>query len=578
MNLSSADAEIWRKCVEFPGFSARGYAELAGDNDIIKGIVAAGRPLWEAIERDSEAPKAAQTAVLRQILKENSDTEFGKKHGFASIKSAEDYRKRVPVQTYERLEPLIKAQDNEKKPYLTADNPVRYFKTSGTTGHAKYIPVLEKTIEQGRHRSALFNFLHFSDPSTFFSGKVLSFVGPIQQGVTEAGTPCGSGSGFHYDLVPDAMMHKFVLPKHFLAVTDYEAKYLLMAGMALAEPDICLIVGANPGIFGKFQAAVRAHWEDLLQFLAKGDVTALGLDRKYSRFLPRGFRGNPDRERQLRSEFRDGSKVLFRNLWPKIHTVVAWTTGSCGAILPRVRPDFPPGTRFLDPGYVASEIIATLTVDAATNLQLPTFYHNFFEFAEVDDWEKNKDKARFLGLEEIRQGRRYHIFITAWNGLYRYCINDIVEVTGRFKKVPTICFVEKGFGVTDLATERLHEGQVVDAIQAIYRKHEVACSFFLMCGDRKEKRYMLFLETETGGKKFLEEIFERELSTASFGYEHVRNENLLKPLKVVLLKKGAGEAYREHCVARGQQDAQFKAMTLQYREECDFDFTPFQKS
>ncbi|HXV73526.1 MAG TPA: GH3 auxin-responsive promoter family protein, partial [Sphingomonadales bacterium] len=371
------------------------------------------------------------------------------------------------------------------------------------------------------------------------------------------------------------MIHKFVLPRQFPQIVDHEAKYLLMAGLALAERDLCLLVGANPALFLKFLELIKSRWDGLLKFLERGSVKALGLAPDCVRFLPEGFSGKPDRARELR-RFKDSSAVSFQTLWPLIRTVVTWTGGSCGAVLPQVRGYFSQGTRFLEMGYLASEFIGTLTLDAQSGRQLPTFYDNVFEFVDAGEWERKKDQADVLGLEEIEPGRRYQIIVTAWNGFYRYAINDIVEVTGRFNETPTLQFVQKGRGVVDLAGERLYENHLIAAINVLSRTYGVHAAFFLMLGNPKARRYTLFLETENAESRFLQEVLERELGAANAGYGVMRSEGTLEPLEVIPLRRGAGEAYKEHCLRHGQREAQYKAITLQYRQECRFDFSPFQ--
>ena len=56
------------------------------------------------------------------------------------------------------------------------------------------------------------------------------------------------------------------------------------------------------------------------------------------------------------------------------------------------------------------------------------------------------------------------------NGLYRYFINDLIEVTGWFQKTPTIRFVQKGKGVTNVTGEKLYEFHVIEAVKAIQKR------------------------------------------------------------------------------------------------------------
>ena len=46
---------------------------------------------------------AEQEALLKRILSQNAGTEYGRRYGFDTIRNAEDYRKKVPLSTFEDM-------------------------------------------------------------------------------------------------------------------------------------------------------------------------------------------------------------------------------------------------------------------------------------------------------------------------------------------------------------------------------------------------------------------------------------------------------------------------------------------
>jgi len=54
-------------------------------------------------------PDAAghQRRVLADLLRFNADTAYGRAHGFASVRTLDDFRKAVPVQDYAALAPWV---------------------------------------------------------------------------------------------------------------------------------------------------------------------------------------------------------------------------------------------------------------------------------------------------------------------------------------------------------------------------------------------------------------------------------------------------------------------------------------
>ena len=99
--------------------------------------------LWSSFIKATRNPQQSQNELLKQILSKNQDTVFGKEHGFEEIKSYKGFCDAVPVQSYENLREYIDKQEEEKNPYLTAEQPVMYAQTSGTTGDPKFISILK---------------------------------------------------------------------------------------------------------------------------------------------------------------------------------------------------------------------------------------------------------------------------------------------------------------------------------------------------------------------------------------------------------------------------------------------------
>ena len=60
----------------------------------------------------TRSPVQSQDRLLREILRTNADSAFGRRHGFDGITSFPEFQGRVPVAQYEDLEPYIKAEMN----------------------------------------------------------------------------------------------------------------------------------------------------------------------------------------------------------------------------------------------------------------------------------------------------------------------------------------------------------------------------------------------------------------------------------------------------------------------------------
>ena len=63
---------------------------------------------------------------LLTVIRDNKDTEYGKKYGFEDIKRVEDYRSRVPLTDYSDYEESIaRMRNGEKNVYFGNDGSLK---------------------------------------------------------------------------------------------------------------------------------------------------------------------------------------------------------------------------------------------------------------------------------------------------------------------------------------------------------------------------------------------------------------------------------------------------------------------
>ena len=98
-------------------------------------------------EQSCKSAADASQKQLLSILKDNADTEYGKKYHFSDISSVSEYKKQVPFSTFEDYEDFVSKMMEGKEKLLTAYPVSFYAHTSGTLGAAKHIPYTEKAEE-----------------------------------------------------------------------------------------------------------------------------------------------------------------------------------------------------------------------------------------------------------------------------------------------------------------------------------------------------------------------------------------------------------------------------------------------
>ena len=504
--------------------------------------------LWKPLIRASKKPHEVQTKLLLKIIEKNSNTTFGKDHKFKSISNINDYQKHVSINSYEDLKPFIDLQESEKKPHLCSDQPIMYTQTSGSSSAPKLIPINRNTTEQYRLSQHLVAYAIYSFMPDAYQGKILAIVSPAIEGRISSGTPYGSMSGLIYSSMPRLTRLKYVLPTSVFDIESYDQKYYDIALHALMAADISMVATANPSTLVKLEQVIIEQIESLISDIAKL---------------------NPKRANALKRMLDSRGELVVSDLWPQLKVITTWTGGSCAVQLTNIYNRILSSTKVIELGYLASEFRGGITVDAQANIQIPAIHENFYEFIERADWENKKYNIKTL--DQIIVGKQYYIFVTTQAGLYRYNINDVIEVTGWFNKTPTIRFVQKGVGIVSLTGEKLYENQVIKAVIKLLSKKTNQVPFFIMLGCSKEMAYTLYIENLV-----IDSVqIEQEIGKQNIEFKTKIASGRLKPINVLKIKPQTGEAYKKDCIKKGQREAQFKLKHLQYRENCSFKFEQY---
>jgi sterol desaturase/sphingolipid hydroxylase (fatty acid hydroxylase superfamily) len=526
---------------------------------------------WQPLARLARQPEAAQRTTLVAILKRNRDSRFGREHGFSAITDLESFRACVPVQHYNDLQPYIEAQ-MQGEDALTARPPVLYALTSGTTGSPKTIPVLRETLLQHRRSQRLYTWLQYRACPQAFGGPALGLVGIALEGRTARGVPIGSVSGALYASMPRFMRSRYVAPAEVFALEDYELKYRTLVQLALRHPDLAYLAGANPSSFLRLQAILNQQRDSLIDGVEQGRFHGWNdFSPELQRALAPLTLPLPGRASELRVL---PAPLNYASVWPQLKLLATWTGGSCGIALARLVDDLPSGCTVFDIGYLSTEFRGTLTLEPEHAAGLPLLDQHVYEFVERDAWECGQ--PRFLGLHQLEEDYLYYVVVTTSSGLYRYFMNDLVAVDGRYAATPLLRFVQKGRGVTSITGEKLYEAQVIESMLELESSHHA--SFYLLLADESASRYRLFLECAPGcDPSALADALDRALSRRNLEYRDKRASSRLDVPEIVPLRPGAGDAYKQDALARGQREGQFKFLALQYQRECAFDFAEWRR-
>ena len=514
------------------------------------------------------APVQAQEDLLRQILETNADTEFGRRHSFGTIRGFGEFQERIPLSAYEDLEPYITAEMNGRPNQLTKEPPVLFTTTSGTTGNRKYIPMTQEGKRAKSHLTWLWLCGLYRDHPGVVGGRILSVVSPEVEGHAPSGVPVGAESGHAYRTMPGPVRSIYTAPYGVFAIEDYEAKYYTLLRLAAGQ-NISCIATVNPSTIVLLADRLADHGESIIRDVRDGSLSSeFSVPQELRDSLH--LRPDPERARHLERAAAAGGGPLRPGLaWPELTAIGCWKGGTVGAYLAKFDTLFPQRPPVRDFGYYATELRGSVPLSDNGDAGTMAVGTNVLEFHPAAE-DRAPEGRELLRLEQLEVGQRYFVYVTNASGLYRYEMNDIVEVAGHYGKTPLIRFIQKGKGVVSFTGEKLYETQVIAAVDKALaamrgRYHFIAAVAELVDGTTPRLIFLVEFDdpiTDQDGSALVDRL-DAALGEENDEYLTKRKSLRYGPPIIRVVRPGEFDKYRRRMVETGQRaDGQFKVLRL----------------
>ena len=481
-------------------------------------------PKARRFKRAASCPQETQADLLQALVLDLKLTEYGEHYGISTV---EDFKKRLPVVTYDDLAPWVERQRRCEANVLVNGKVAFYEKTSGSTGPAKYIP-----YTRALRRSFTDMFLVWAADiiermPEVGSGKLYFSISPSfdEERVTPGGVPVGLeddaeylGPGLKNLLAPFLLM-----PKGVSALRDPEEFKRRVSVALVGEANLRTISIWNPSFLRVLLTWIEGHRDEVLE--------TLGLDAE-----------DPRRSALMRDP------VDWSVVWPDLKLISCWADGNAAGLAKDLGALFPLAT-VQGKGLLATEAPMTLPLLGVEG-GVPMLTEVYFELLTPS--------GELLGLHEVERGETYEVVISTRGGLCRYRMGDRVKVVSRYEETPTFQFVGRGDKVSDLVGEKLNEGYVRDLLKELdLSESRFQC---LMPVRHPEDRYVLVLDACEGDVRELEVLVESRLAEA-FHYRHARNLDQLQAVRVVVEPR-IESLLSEFFIRRGKRWGDMKSTCL----------------
>ncbi|MFN7599815.1 MAG: GH3 auxin-responsive promoter family protein [Bacteroidota bacterium] len=321
-----------------------------------------------------------QQHVFQSLVAGARSTEFGRDHGFADIKTYDEFKKQVPIRDYEVLKPYIERVLHGEENILWPGKPAYFAKTSGTTSGTKYIPMTKESVPNhiNSARNALLSYVHETGNGSFLDGGLIFLSGSPELD-EKAGIKTGRLSGIVNHHVPQYLRSNQKPTYATNCIEDWETKLDKIIEETVNE-NMTLISGIPP-------------WAQMYfdRIVAKTGKKIKDVFPNFSMFVYGGVNFEPYRAK------------LFDTIGKKIDSIETYPASE---------------------GFIAYQ-------DSQRHEGLLMLLNSgiFFEFVPAEEFFN--EKPRRLSIGEVELGKNYALIINNNAGLWGYSIGDTVKFVSK---------------------------------------------------------------------------------------------------------------------------------------------------
>jgi hypothetical protein len=339
------------------------------------------------IELFIKYPNEVQEELFKKLINSAKSTEFGLRYDFGSINSYEQFKERVPVQTYENIFPYIERMMRGEQNILWPSEIKWFSKSSGTTNaRSKFIPVSQEALEDCHFKGGkdLLSIYVNNFPDTkLFNGKGLAVGGSHQ--INELDPTATS----YYGDVSAVIMQNLPPWAQFIRTPSLET-------------------------------ALMGNWEEKINKLAlesaKDNVTNIAGVPTWTILLI---------QKIVELEKKNNILEVWPNLEVFFHGAVAFAPYRklFQSLIPTEKMQY-------WETYNASEgFFGIQDQKNSEEMLLMLDYGIFYEFIPAE--EIDSEKPRVIRLSEVELDKNYAMVISTNSGLWRYNIGDTIKFTSK---------------------------------------------------------------------------------------------------------------------------------------------------
>jgi len=409
----------------------------------------------------------------------------------------------MPIITYEQVKPYIDRIRNGDFYALTSQMPRALAVTSGTTAEPKFIPLTENAVKNQKRGGRVWNISLIKEKDCLNKILVLS-GGPRKKHLEHL--PIQSYTELIKQNQPRYVQKRMVFPRDAESVTDFEHRLLIAAQQAFIRQPTSL-VSVNPLTILRLLELTDENRAEIGRATIKGKYIGTDIDIG-----------------KIKNQGEILANIFSKSPLHSLEFIGTWLGGTQNLFVERLKNkglDIP----MRDLGYLATEGRFTIPIKDNTSAGILNPFGNFYEFMTLG-------KQDLVPLQELEQGQEYNILITSENGLYRYNIQDVVQMQGWYNSTPIISFRRKDACFSSLIGEKLHENNVIELLSKLGTEKG------FLKAQTNPAHYELILPDSYDKKEVMTpDTIDSLLQKLNPEYHAKRENNRLKGLELIYLNK-----------------------------------------
>lgn len=361
-------------------------------------------------------PMRSQEEFVMRMMRENAQTEFGQAHNFKNIHTLDDFKRYIPLTTYDDYASYIERIANGERNVLTA------YLTEHLSPFNEYkrLPQSRWSVQSCYDYNFSLGFCLAANHGLLNNGMTLnlvdSHVEQLPSGVT-VGKLLGRLLGkrdFDYDQV-------YAIPLEVAnASEEYDILYL-QALYALRQEYISIAICDHYEKMLELLRYIEKHWPKLAEDIERGNA----------HIVPDPKRA--DAVREIMEPHHIGTRIV-RLLWPKLQCIMVNDVDRLSASFELLRTYCGSNVHFVFTGIGTPEgtFSTALNLDDPQTVLIPDSVFYEFKPKEANSYQT------LLTLDQLEIGRSYELVVTTLAGLYRYKTYKHFMVVGRYHDTPTV--------------------------------------------------------------------------------------------------------------------------------------------